>query len=404
MKWSIRQQLGARAVSCAMIAAAVAFVPQDAEAFEVKHGTHGEGLRWNKSQIAFVIDPSIEDAVKGGADAVARAAGVWSATGGAPALSTTSASRPSKPALDGQNTILYAEDFAPAGNALAVTVTSYDDSTGNIVDVDVVVNGNHSFSVLPAGARAADGVSAVATDGGQSDKEGSKHAAPFDFQHVVTHEVGHALGLGDVRDGHSAVMYAYSAPGDASVRVLSTDDVDGINAIYGGTAMSASAPSSGCGQASVAGAHTRTTDGLVAMALVAGVGVRLLSRRRRRVLLPIGAVMVALLVSPDSARSASPAPGAMPVTIDATARVISASTRDVGGVFQTTFQLAPATCRVAPCPAHVLAQAWGGTIGGITQQVADQPVPKVGDVVDVAYPHVASNIGLALAYVVAVHP
>ncbi len=404
MTCSIRQQLGLRAVSCAMIAAALAFVAKDVAAFEVKHGTGGKGLRWNKSQVAFVVDPSIDDAVKGGADAVARAASVWSATGGAPTLSTSSDNRHSKPALDGQNTILYAEDFAPAGNALAVTVTSYDDATGNIVDVDVVVNGNHSFSVLPAGARAADGVSAVATDGGQGAKDGSKHAAPFDFQHVITHEVGHALGLADVREGHSAVMYAYSAPGDASVRVLSTDDVDGINAIYGGTAASASAPTSGCGQASVAGAHTRSTDGLVAMALVAGVGARLLSRRRRRVLVPMGAVLIALLVSPDSARSASLAPSIGPVSIDMTAHVLSASTRDVGGVFQTTFQLAPATCRVASCPAHVLAQAWGGTIGGITQQVADLPVPKVGDLVDVAYPQVASNIGLALASVVAVHP
>ncbi len=409
MTRSNRQQLGTRAVSCATFAVALAFAPHAAEAFEVKQGAHGQGLRWNKSQVAFVVDPSVEDAVRGGADAVARAASAWSATGGAPALSTSPGGHGAKPGLDGQNTVLFAEDFAPAGNALAVTVTSYDDSSGNIVDVDVVVNGNYSFAVLAPGARPASGVSAVATDGAKSNSEAdnSKHPpAAFDFQHVVTHEVGHALGLADVRDGHSAMMYAYTAPGDASVRALSADDVDGIDAIYGGMAAASSAPSSGCGQASVAGAHTRTEDGLVAMALVAGVGVRLLSRRRRRVLVPIGSVLVALLVSPATARSSSLAPVAVtaPSAIDATARVVTASTHDVGGVFQTTFELAPATCRVTPCPTHVYAQVWGGTMAGITQVVGEQPVPHVGDVVDVAYARISSKVDAALASVVAVHP
>lgn len=202
-------------------------------------------------------------------------------------------------------------------------------------------------------------------------------------------------------------MYAYTAPGDASLRTLSTDDVDGINSIYGGSAAAASAPSSGCGQSSVAGAHTRTTDGLVALALVAGVGVRLLSRRRRRLLIPLAAAMAALLACPDPARSASlgTAPSAASgTTVDATARIVSASTEDVGGVFQTTLNLAPAKCRTAPCPAHVFAQVWGGTLGGITQQVGDQPVPRAGDVVDVAYAHVSSKVDAALASVLAVHP
>jgi hypothetical protein len=37
------------------------------------------------------------------------------------------------------------------------------------------------------------------------------------------------------------------------------------------------------------------------------------------------------------------------------------------------------------CPAHALAQVWGGTIDGIKQQVGEIAVPTLNDEVDVAF-------------------
>jgi len=45
----------------------------------------------------------------------------------------------------------------------------------------------------------------------------------------------------------------------------------------------------------------------------------------------------------------------------------------------------PTACRVAPCPAHVRARVWGGTVDGVTQRVGDARVPRVGDEVGVAF-------------------
>src|SRR3984893_15841462 len=129
-----RQRL-AMATVCTIGAAVILMGSRSAEAFELKHSSNGKPLRWAKSQVSYVIDASIEQAVPGGANAVSSAVGAWSSTGGGPALSTSAAVVGAKAGLDGQNSVLLASHgFAPAGNALAVTVTSYDVATGNIID------------------------------------------------------------------------------------------------------------------------------------------------------------------------------------------------------------------------------------------------------------------------------
>src|SRR4029077_17735074 len=135
--------------------------------------------------------------------------------------------------LDGQNSVLLAPDgFAPAGRALAVTITSFDDSTGTIVDTDVVINGQYAFAVLTGDAKPDRDATPISTDGSAGDDDG-EDKTPFDLVHVVSHEIGHSLGLADERDSNSALMYAYTMPGDSSVRAPSADDVDGVDTLYG---------------------------------------------------------------------------------------------------------------------------------------------------------------------------
>lgn len=57
-------------------------------------------------------------------------------------------------------------------------------------------------------------------------------SSEYDFQSVITHEVGHALGLGHSADSVTdAVMYKSFAPGETR-RTLSSDDISGIQDIY----------------------------------------------------------------------------------------------------------------------------------------------------------------------------
>jgi hypothetical protein len=325
-------------------------------------------------------------------------------------LATSAGSGGGQPAVDGQNTVLFApHGFAPAGNALAITLLSYDELTGNIVDADIVINGIHPFALLPPGAQPASGAAPVSTEGASSKSSGesddhsnghsgdsAKHSNAFDLEHVVSHEVGHTLGLGDVQDNHSALMYAYSTPGDASMRAPSGDEADAMDTLYGGSVQSA-----GCGHASVAGARPLASDVWATLALWMGAGAWIVSRRRARVFVPMAIALVALVAHPDQARSA---PLVVPAFADATAHVVAASTRNVGGVFETTLELAPYACRVTTCPAHAQARVWGGTIGGITQVVGDLPAPSPGDVVRVSFAAATSDVAESEAAVIGQQP
>jgi hypothetical protein len=365
---------------CALLAA---IVPASAMAFEVKQTAGGLPVKWTAANVTYVIDPTVAATVPGGADAIMAAAAAWSGTEGAPALSTAAGPEGGVAALDGRNTVLLAPaGFAPAGRALAITILGYEESTGTIVDADVVINGRHSFAVLAPGARAGEGVPLVSNESTSADGAGNAgdEGAPFDIEHVAAHELGHSLGLGDVHDQAVEVMYAFTRPGDASYRTPAPDDVDGLAEIYGGSPPGRA----GCGKASVAGGRSRPEDAWAA-AVLALAGAWAFSRRRAPGLVPVWPVCAALAVLLGRSDGARSAPGAVPAAADAVGTVTAASTRDVAGVLQTTLDVVPTSCRSGSCPVAARVQAWGGTRGGITQQVGEHAVPRVGDRVALAF-------------------
>lgn len=252
--------------ACALTACALA--PTSASAYELKQTSQGAFVRWGESQVTFVVDSSLDEAAHGAADAVVEALAAWNGQGGGPHLVAQRGSRATGPANDGQNTILYMPDgYPPAGNALAVTVSTLDETTGDLMDTDIVINGRYAFAVLSERARSKH-QAAVSNEGGGGEPDGS-----FDLEHVVSHELGHALGLNDVYNDDHAVMYAYTAPEDASGRAPSADDLKGLDSLYGGSIKRA-----GCGQSTVGG--TAPGGWVSALMVVAACAVAA-SRRRR---------------------------------------------------------------------------------------------------------------------------
>ena len=93
------------------------------------------------------------------------------------------------------------------GSALALTTVSYDWHTGRIYDADVEVNGT----------------AGNITNG--------KPADGADLPSIVTHEIGHFLGL-DHSPKPTATMFITYKPGKSNLRALDADDVAGICAAY----------------------------------------------------------------------------------------------------------------------------------------------------------------------------
>jgi len=175
-----------------------------------------------------------------------------------------------------QSVITYMDDVWPyEANAVAKTLLGFSLPAGDILDADVVFNSSEfSLSLDPASAD------------------------DIDVQAVLTHEIGHVLGLAH-SDVPGATMQP-EAPGfaTAELETLEPDDMAGICAIYpptkktatshpassssdpGNGASSDDSASSGC---SVTRAVPRERFPVLALLAIAGVSLR----RRARPWMPL---------------------------------------------------------------------------------------------------------------------
>jgi hypothetical protein len=109
------------------------------------------------------------------------------------------------------NVILFHDDEWPhpqSEDAVGLTSTTYDERTGEIFDADIEINSTLELSTSDI----------VATD-------------KYDLLSVLTHEVGHFLGLAHSSDMDSTMQSVYEVGSD-KFRSLSDDDIRGICAIY----------------------------------------------------------------------------------------------------------------------------------------------------------------------------
>lgn len=114
--------------------------------------------------------------------------------------------------LDGINLISWGRS---GSNALAVTYTWYYPSTGSVVEIDTIMNSKYKWSWSDYSTGCAD-----------SEK--------YDAQNILTHELGHWMGLNDhySNDYVDATMYGYGSTGEIKKDTLTIGDISGINLIY----------------------------------------------------------------------------------------------------------------------------------------------------------------------------
>jgi hypothetical protein len=375
-------QAGVRLVIAAAAAFAVLSASGAAGAYGLKKTPGGLDVRWADPAVSYHLDPSVSGAALGAGDAIRGAAKSWSGLDGAPSLTVLNGGGGAKPGFDGLNTVFFARGGSTiAGGALAVTVFTFDDA-GHALDADIIINGRYPFAVLPSNAVAGADASPLSNEGGATASYDA--ATPFDIGHVLAHELGHSLGLADETTDHSPLMYLYTSPGDASRRAPGSDDAAGMAALYDGTAASTAA---GCGGSSVSPRGPSRTSSRVATALALALVVWAASRRRRsnagRSLALLALAVAALFALPSEQTAQGSTPRV--ARSDARARVTRAVTSaDDAGLFTTHAALTTMECRAMRCPHTAVADAFGGTLGGLHQEVGGVAAPGEGDDVEIA--------------------
>jgi MYXO-CTERM domain-containing protein len=108
------------------------------------------------------------------------------------------------------NIILFQDqrwDYTGPDNTLAKTTVTYDTETGEILDADIELN--HAFNEFTTGD----------TD------------VQYDLQSILTHELGHFIGLDHTQDLFATMNAGYQL-GDTSLRDIEDDDRGGVCDAY----------------------------------------------------------------------------------------------------------------------------------------------------------------------------
>ncbi len=115
---------------------------------------------------------------------------------------------------DGQNIVTWG---TASSSALAVAYIWYYPSTGLVAEVDTIMNKKFPWSWT-----------------NQAISPNCADANSYDAQDILTHELGHWMGLNDKYTGAYVdnTMYGYGSKGEAKKDTLTTGDIAGINKIY----------------------------------------------------------------------------------------------------------------------------------------------------------------------------
>jgi len=113
--------------------------------------------------------------------------------------------------LDNQNIIAWGR--AP-GNALAVSYIWYNRATEVAIEVDTIMNKKFTWY--------------------WSQNEDCAYQGVYDAQNILTHELGHTMGLDDMYTDEYTdhTMYGYGSKGEVKKNTLTQGDIIGVQNIY----------------------------------------------------------------------------------------------------------------------------------------------------------------------------
>lgn len=201
-----------------LIIAIILAIPSVAHGYTQKYTSTGRLVRWSRSPIELTVvrvdscrSCPDETEVFG---SLQRAASTWNEIPTSPNINIIERSGNPEWDIDGVNGVYLVRDWPFSFRALAITLTSYNENTGELIDTDVIINGEMLFGF-------------------------SGERNRYDLDTVLTHELGHVLGL-DESSVPGATMFPNTSRGETDRRELSTDDVDGILSLY------QTVPSAGC--------------------------------------------------------------------------------------------------------------------------------------------------------------
>lgn len=185
--------------------------------------TEGTELRWTSSCIGYSLheDGTVNIPMKHVRPAIARSFAQWVDLecvdeGGFATMSFAElddvACHRTEFNVDGPNAniVLFQDTkwkYASSDNNLAKTTVTFDEDTGEILDADIEINHAYNFYTI------------------------SDENVEYDLVSVVTHEVGHFIGLDHTLDPIATMNATYDR-GTIDLRTLEEDDVLGACAAY----------------------------------------------------------------------------------------------------------------------------------------------------------------------------
>jgi hypothetical protein len=256
----LQRNLGERLATVGWIVCLVGWTLLEAttaHAYLLKSTKTGHRVRWPSSVITMHVDPKLQEQF--GKDVVdssiSMATDAWRGLPNVPDVAISAQPARGYQSEERTNGIYLMNPWPFAKEQLAVTVSTYD-LDGRMIGADILINGQSSYALLPDG----------------DDQPGMPQ---HDLAAVMTHEMGHVLGLDESPDDKSATMWPYIRGGDVHQRTLTEDDEQGVVEAYRGVAFDAGG--GGCTQASVVGVRSRSSTLQLASLLLATLWI---GRRR----------------------------------------------------------------------------------------------------------------------------